>query len=200
MIQELSNTLQTEPTTPVTTTQAQTAPKTTSIEGKFELIYKELQEIRQQRTQYEKTVNELTTVIHDYKVIVENLIQENIQLKTDTQILHDKFEHLEYNRDMQEQANLNHNLIINGAPEVEQENTKQQILDIATALQVDITENDIKTAVRKTTAGIQSSGFPRAIVVTFNSKEKRDLILRSKLTSLLIKTHEKTDQSTLENS
>lgn len=56
------------------------------------------------------------------------------------------------------------------------------MLDISTALQVDITDNEIKAVVRKTTA----SGYLRAIVMAFNRKEKRDLILRSKFIFLFI--------------
>lgn len=196
MISDL-NTNSAGSTTPTASTKTTSVLPTMSIEGKFELIYKELLEIRKQKSQYEKTINDLATVIHDYKAIVENLIQENIQLKNDTQILHDKFEHLEYTKDMHEQATLNHNLIINGAPEEEEENTKQKVINIATALQVDINEIDITNAFRKTTAGQNTSGLPRTIVVTFKNKEKRDTFLKSKLAKKI--TWKSVNQHTKEN-
>lgn len=179
MILDHNNT-STEMISPSVSTRTRSEKTPMSVEGKFELIYKELQEIRKQRNQYEKTLNDLTTVITDYKAIIDNLIQENTQLKNDTQILHDKFDHLEYTRDMQEQQALNHNIIINGAPEEEGENTKQQVIDIARVLQVNLIETDIKTAIRKSTSGSSTTGFPRTIAVTFNSKEVRDSILKSK--------------------
>lgn len=79
---------------------------------------------------------------------------------------------------MQEQTALNHNLIIN---EREWEVTTKNVIGIATTLQVDISEIDIKTAFRKTPVGRYTTGVPRTIVVTFKNKKKRDTILSSKL-------------------
>lgn len=158
----------------------------TTVQGNqvtLELIYREIKSIREEQANYQRKMDGLKTVIDDCKAIIENITQENIELRNEIDILHNKINNVDHTIDTQDQHGLDHNLVFNGVTEFTNENTTQAIMQIATALKVSIEEEHIKTAVRKTTTSTDS-GFPRSIIVTFRNKEKRDEILATKRTQI----------------
>lgn len=147
----------------------------------LELIYTEIKTLKSQQELYQKTINELKIIINDYKNIVNNVTEENVELKNEIETLHSKLDNVEYLMDNRDQQNLNNNLIINGAQEIENENTAQIVLQIAKHLNVNVDGNDIKSTSRKATMN-ENAGFPRSIVVEFHNKTLRDEILKNKKT------------------
>lgn len=143
------------------------------------LIYKEIQSLKNQAINHQNTICELRTIITDYKATMDMLIKENTDLRNDNEILHDKFRQLEYTRDNLEQKNLNHNVIINGVTEVQNEDVKQIVCQIAATLEVNIEATDLVTAMRKP-SNTEITDHPRSIMITFKNKEKRDEILLKK--------------------
>lgn len=108
-------------------------------------------------------------------------------MRNDFNILSDKLEKLEYERDADLQQTLEHNVVINGIEESQQEDTNKIVQQIAQSLNITVTVADIKTAARKNTTA-EISGLPRSIMVAFGNKQVRDEFLKSKtkLTTLLL--------------
>lgn len=172
----------------------------------LEMIYEELKIINANQEKLTNSVNSLETVLNDYKEIVENLTKENIELRNDNQVLYSKINNIEYHLDSIEQQKLDHNIVINGVPENENENLENIVADIARKLDVslnttnhddildvnnqnsddknvdvdiDTLNSDIKS-VNRIKSFNTDSGLPRSIRIVFHNKTKRDLILQSK--------------------
>lgn len=123
-------------------------------------------------------VEELKTSLHEYKALVEVLQQENVELLNQNAKLNHKICNIEYRFDSEEQTKLNHNVVINGVPENENENLCEIAIKISDALQVKVDPVDIKI-VKRTAIVSENSGLPRSIIVVFNDKQKRDEVLKN---------------------
>lgn len=146
----------------------------------FEKIMQELSAIRQQQNSFQKSLDDIKTVINDYKEIVENLTQENIALRNNNETLHNKINNIECHLDNNAQQALAHNIIINGITEEVDEDTTQIVIKVCKAMNIDIDRNQIETVQRKKTAN-ENSGFPGSLVVKFSDKNVRDNIITSKI-------------------
>lgn len=179
----LSTTLQHTPGGSATISSIIPTPTVSQSEVSLQLIYQEIQNLKNQAFNHQSTICELKTIITDYKATMDVLVKENIDLRNDNEILHEKFRQLEYTRDNVEQSTLNHKLIINGIEEVQHENITEIVHKIATKLEVNIDDSDLETVARKTTSS-ENTGLPRSIIVTFKNHQKRNEILSKKHTKL----------------
>lgn len=161
-------------------------PLTSTSEISLEVIYREIQSLKEQATNHQQTICELKTVITDYRAQMDVLLQENIEIRNDNEILHEKFRQLEYTRDNQEQDMLTHNIIINGVTEVHDEDTTKLVCEIAASLDVHVDASDLVNATRKPTHS-ENSNQTRSIMVTFRNPQKRNDILLKKKTKLSTK-------------
>lgn len=146
-------------------------------------ILTELKSLREQQSKSNATLTDLKTIMNDYKSIMDNIIQENIELRNEIATLHKKLNNIDHLMDTKDQKGLEHNLVINGATEEQNEVVPQIVVQIATALNVSIEASDIKTATRRMTAN-EESGLPRSIIVEFKNKSKRDEILERRKTTI----------------
>lgn len=149
----------------------------------LELIYKEIKSIREEQAKYQDRFDGLKTVIDDCKSIIENITQENIELRNEIDMLNNKINKVNNIMDTQDQLGLDHNLVFNGVTETTSEDPQHLIIQIAAALNVNVTEEHISTAIRKSTT-TADTGFPRSIIASFRSKQKRDEILTKKHTQI----------------
>lgn len=178
MANNLAN-LQHTPSGSSTSLPVLSTPPTETSNISLEVIYREIQSLKEQATNHQHTICELKTVITDYRAQMDTLLQENMDLRNDNEILHEKFNQLEYTRDNQEQGTLMNNIIINGVTELPNEDTTQIICEIATALDVNIEASDLVNVTRKTSYK-ENLGQPRSIMVTFKDQQKRNKILLEK--------------------
>lgn len=170
-----------------------TPPEPESISLKS--ILSEIKSLQKQQLNNSATLTDLKTIITDYKTMMDNIIQENIELRNEITILHSKLNNVDHMLDTKDQTGLDHNLIINGATEVKDEEIPKIIVKIANALNVSLETNEIENATRKATAS-EESGLPRSIIVQFKSKSKRDEILQNKkhnITTHCLELAEKND-------
>lgn len=145
----------------------------------LESIMQELTAIRNQQASFQKSLEDLKMVINDYKDIVENLTQENIELRNDNETLHNKINNIEYHLDNTAQKTLEKNIIINGVTEEVDENTTQLVIKVLKAIDIDITPSQIIAVERKNIAS-PNSGMPGSLVVKFGDKTIRDDIIKNK--------------------
>lgn len=142
----------------------------------LEKIYSELKFLNQAQGNMCNQLGELKKTIDDYKMIVDNLIEENTELKNQNEILTSKIENIEYIMDEDKQKQLQNNLVITGISEVENENLKQIVMEIGKVLEVNIQEEDIQHVERKFTTS-KNSGFPKSIIIQFKKENLKNEIL-----------------------
>lgn len=147
------------------------------------VIYNEIKQIKKQQEQFQKSINNLEIILNDYKEIVENLTKENIDLRNDNVILHNKVNDIVYQMDNTEQSKLNHNFVLNGIDKTDDEVLEDVVVKISNAINADIKKDDIKSVKRMSTTNVDS-GLPGSIVVVLHDKEKRDIVLNKKKTKI----------------
>lgn len=114
----------TTPTDPKVNPFKSTKGPSTSLQSENTTLKSILSEIKSIQTQQHvnnATLTELKTIMTDYKTIMDNIIQENIELRNEITILHSKLNNIDHLLDTKDQSGLDHNLIINGATEVKDE-------------------------------------------------------------------------------
>lgn len=165
-----------------------TNTKNTTGDTTLETILKELKSIKEQQSQCKLTLDSMKLIINDYKEIVENLTQENIDLRNNNESLHNRINKIEVQLDTKEQQTLNQNIIINGVTEQADENLEDVVINICKAINVDITREQI-CKVERTKTAAENSGMPKSLIVKFNVKNVRDTILKNKkITKISTKT------------
>lgn len=113
--------------------------------------------------QYKKQINELDK---------EVLNSKNINIKNEIEIrkLTDKINFIE-------QYSRNINIEVHGINEVQNEDCKELVLNLAKTLEIQVTESDVDVAHRLSSVNKKQ---PRPIIAQFSSRTKRDLMLHKK--------------------
>lgn len=157
-------------------------PKTSDInteEITLKVIYEKLEELTIENKKVNHALDNMKKIVEDYKRITDSLIDDNESLRNENETLKRRMNNIEYKLDNTTQHKLNCNIIINGIPEVENEKLETYITKIATEMKINLSETDIKSAVRTPTHS-KSSGLPSTIIVEFHDKNIRDEILQKK--------------------
>lgn len=144
----------------------------------LEMIYDELRGIKNNQKKIQETINNLEMTMNDYRVIIDNLTEENVELRNQQEILSAKINHLEYARDTDKQQLLNKNIIINGVIEEKDENGFKIMEKIAESCNVDIDITHIKKVYRMQTQN-ENTGMGRSLLVEFFDKEKKNAIIKN---------------------
>lgn len=166
--------------TPQATPSTTSIPQDNSSNATLQVILKELQELKVKQTESIQHITDLKNALEGYKVVTDNLTQENVALRNDNEILRSKINKIENalnNTDQQQK--LDHNLVINGITETENENTTDLIINFANTIDVELTPENIISANRVATAN-KDSGLPKSIIVQLNDKNKRDSLLKNR--------------------
>lgn len=158
-------------------------PNSTNIINNREItlpiIYDKLLELSGKNTTIERAIEDLKKTIEDYKRITDSLIDDNECLRNENTTLRQKVNNIEYALDTNLQEKLNNNIVINGIQTTENENPEIYVEKIAEALQITLTERDIKSITRMQTQS-KHSDLPPSIIVEFHKPEKRDEIMQKK--------------------
>lgn len=80
----------------------------------LEMIYQEVKSIKINQETFQRSIKNLEKTMQDYKIIMDKLTQENIDLRNENTNLNKKINNIEYNIDTKEQQKLENNLVING--------------------------------------------------------------------------------------
>uniref|UniRef100_A0A336LGH0 CSON008966 protein n=1 Tax=Culicoides sonorensis TaxID=179676 RepID=A0A336LGH0_CULSO len=140
-----------------------------------------------------------------YDIIIQNLIEQNEDLKRENKLLKEKLVAMEKNKTNiveenfsnkinQLKQNMKENeLEIWGLDEFENENINETIVNIAKEFNVDIMESDIRFAFRRSSNIISKLNVPKAIRVKFYNRIKRDELLNAGR-SMRIPRHENADK------
>lgn len=110
-----------------------------------------------------------TQVVQELKELCLNLQNDNIVLKNEIKDLR-----LQVQQTSQRDAQ--HDLVITGFPEEEGQNLKEVLIDIATYLEVNLTEMDI-AQINRIKSTNPTTNQPRFIYVSLESTVKRNLLL-----------------------
>lgn len=166
--------------TPTATTQQATPiPQDNGSTATLQVILKELQELKGKQNESIQHITDLKDALENYKKITDDLIQENITLRNDNEILRTRINNIEEALNADQQSKLDHNIIINGITETNDENTTEIITKMAKAIDVELLPGDIISAARMATAS-KSSGLPKSIIVQLSDKNKRDLLIKNR--------------------
>lgn len=142
----------------------------------LETIYNELKELNKNHKIIQDSINGLETTMNDYKIIIDGLTEENVELRNQNSMLNNRISNIEHSIDTEKQALLNHKMIISGINEKSDENLNDIVKKIGKALSVKIDESHIN-AVERQKIMSENSGIDRSIVVSFNDITKRNEIL-----------------------
>lgn len=142
-------------------------------------IYEEIIKTNRSQIEVERKLNVLQKTIDDYKNIIDALTEENIELRNSNNTLLKRVNNIDYAIDTQKQAQLNRNIIINGIPEGENENTVEEVIKIGEKLNIKIEKDQIESAIRLKTTN-ENAGMPKTMLIKFRSKEIRDELLKKK--------------------
>lgn len=121
----------------------------------------------------------MRSALENYKTVTDELTEEVMTLRNDNEQLRTKLHNIESNMDAKKQNELDHNFIINGIKEYENEDLNKIVTEIANIMNVELTESDIVSATRTATSNVKS-GLPKTIIVRLKDKNKRELILKNK--------------------
>lgn len=146
---------------------------------KMDRIYEEVKKSNKIQLEMQKTLNDLHKTMEDYKQIIDNLTEENIELRNLNHVLTTRIGKVEYTMDCFEQKTLNRNLIISGIPEKENENLKSIITKMCSAININAIDTDIKNIERLKTHS-ENSGMPKSVIIEFNNIRVRDEMLKKK--------------------
>lgn len=145
----------------------------------LDLLYNEIKSIKTEQFKLLHMFDSFKKTLNDYKVITENLVKENIDLKNDIKILHSKILNCENKFDKDKQNKLDNNVIINGVTEIENENIMDIVTNISKEFEVNTNNDDFEKIVRIKTAS-EKSGLPRGILVIFKDKSKRNKLIENR--------------------
>lgn len=154
----------------------------------LEMIYEEIKSTKSNQESFQRTVSNLEKTLTDYKLIIDGITKENVDLRNENEILNTRIDNIEHHIDTANQQKLDQNIIINGVTETETEDIKDIVTTLCTSLKVQLNENEIDSAYRLKTAS-RNSGLPRSIVVKFTDKKKRNEILehrKAKITTKIL--------------
>lgn len=143
----------------------------------LENIYSEMKNISNTQRKIQDAISAIELTLHDYKIITDNLTQENVELRNQNAKLNERINSIEYNIDTEKQNLLKNNIIINGIDESEDENIEEIVRQIGNVLTVHIAASNIKTAMRQQTMNADN-GLGKSIIVEFNDKKTRDDIIK----------------------
>lgn len=109
-------------------------------------------------------------------MIIDRLIDENIQIKNENVVLHNKIDKIYVQIEEEKQYKLRKNIEIFGADETGGEDVCQTVLRIVTQMDLQLNENDIKDVYRL--PAVPETHLPGNIIVRFKSGQKRDSFLK----------------------
>lgn len=108
---------------------------------------------------------------------VKTLETENEQLKTDINLLKEKVNKLEVERDSAEQYSRRNSLRISGLPVGQNENTDKIVLEIASAINCDISPSDIDRSHR---VGKMRRNNTKDLIIKFATYRARERFIRAR--------------------
>lgn len=110
---------------------------------------------------------------------IDNLIDENHELKNENAILENRIRKLENYNDERLQCSMECDIEICGVPEAEHENLDEVIDTMMTSLKLKANPGYIRDAYRKKIKE-NNSGMPAPIIIKFSRKSYRDAVLNEK--------------------
>lgn len=146
-----------------------------------------VKKIYEKQENLEKEIKDLRKTINDYKIIADNLLEENIALRNDNEMLKRKINNVEHKIDIEKQYELSKNLLFFGLNENSDNNYYDQIKKVTDFIGVHVEEKDIeKICMQETKA--TNSGISPPIIVKFKQLETKQNIMTQKK-GKLINTH-----------
>lgn len=127
----------------------------------------------------QKDIADLKVQLDDYRKIVDQLTDENTELRNENDKLNVRIDLLEYKMETRNQQQINKNLLISGICTNDNENLVDIVTDIATTVKAVCNKDDIKKLYRSNETA-SNSGMPPQIVVEFFEKSVRDELLAKK--------------------
>lgn len=141
-----------------------------SINYKIDMILKKQDRSDDRISMLQKTVN-------DYKEVVDQLIDDNVEIKNENVKLNNKINMLEINLERFKQQQLDNTIIIDGIKADKNEDLNEIVIGLGKALSVNVKRTDIKSTEREyLNQTSKKSGQPPSIVVTvYNNTIKEQL-------------------------
>lgn len=129
----------------------------------------------------QKEMSDIKIMLANYKIIVESLQQENIDLKNHNEKLQNHICAVEYNFENYKQSLFSCDLLISGSGIHEEKNEDlfETVECIAKELEIIVKQEDIYSITRKPSTS-KNSGEARLIDVKFNRKNIRDKFIDNK--------------------
>lgn len=145
-----------------------------SINQKIDMILKKQDKSDDRISMLQKTVN-------DYKEVVEQLIEDNVEIKNENVKLNNKINMLEINLERFKQQQLDNTIIIDGLKSEKNENLNDIVIELCQALSVNVKNTDIKSTEREYLSQTsKKSGQPPSIVVTMYNKSIKEQLFEAK--------------------
>lgn len=121
-------------------------------------------------------ISNLKQTVNNYQGVIDKLSDENVDLRNENIILHNQLQQNEDRLGIVRQEMIDHNLVISGLNETEDENLEELIHTLTKTLKVETNTNYLKEVYRQPTENSRSS-LPAPVVVEFHHKATRDHIL-----------------------
>lgn len=156
-----------------------------SINYKIDMILKKQDKSDDKISMLQKTVN-------DYKEVVDQLVEENLEIKNEN----NRINSLEINLERFKQQQLENTFIIDGVKAEPNEDLNEIVMELCKALNVNAKKSDVKSSEREyLSLSSKKSGLPPSIVVTVINRSIKEKIFEAKkgkhLTTEIVKDVEK---------